>query len=110
MPAGKVFILISIKPAPPWDHRPWFTLAGGRKVEAPMTYSSLGSERLFLADPTDSRICRDPTELDRIIAALTAPELLVVAVFCALGLAVTVALCFLIPSFGEFAASVQTYS
>jgi hypothetical protein len=73
-----------------------------------MNYSSFGSERLFLADPTDPRICRDRMELDRIIAALTKPELLALAMFCALGLVVTVALSILVPSFVAVAASLQT--
>ncbi|HZC54887.1 MAG TPA: hypothetical protein VE396_02410 [Xanthobacteraceae bacterium] len=46
--------------------------------------------------------------MDRIIAALTKPELLALAMFCALGLVVTVALCILVPSFVAVAASLQT--
>jgi len=78
---------------------------GGSKVEAPMKYSTFSRERLILADPMDARLCRKATAWDHIVAALTDPELIALTVFCALGLAVTVGLCFLIPSFGEIVTS-----
>jgi hypothetical protein len=61
-----------------------------------MYHSSLEEERLYLADPTDPRIRRNASELDRIIAALTGPELLAFAVLCAIGLTAIIALCFLV--------------
>jgi hypothetical protein len=84
-------------------------VAGGRKVEASMKYSSFRGERLILINPTDPRLRRNITAWDHIVAALTEPELIALAVFCALGLAVTVGLFFLIPSFGELAASLQAF-
>jgi hypothetical protein len=81
-------------------------LADGGKVEAPMNYSSR-SERLILANPMDPRLRRNVTEWDRIVAALTGPELVALAMFCALGLVATVALCFLVPNFGDLASSLQ---
>ena len=68
-----------------------------------MNYSSFESKRLTLAEPTDLRIRRNAMELDRIIAGLTGPELLTLAMFCAVGLAVTVGLCFLVPGFSAVA-------
>jgi hypothetical protein len=62
-----------------------------------MYHSFLEEERLYLADPTDPRIRRNASELDRIIAALTGPELLAFAMLCAIGLTAVVALCFLVP-------------
>jgi hypothetical protein len=73
-----------------------------------MNYSPFENGRLFLADPTDPRIRRDATELDRVLAALTGPELLALAMLCALGLTAIVALCFLVPGFGENAVWLPT--
>jgi len=70
-----------------------------------MKYSSFPGERLVLTDPMDPRLRRKATTWDHIVAALTDPELIALALFCALGLAVTIGLCVLIPVFGEFAAS-----
>jgi hypothetical protein len=67
-------------------------------------HSSFGRERLILMDPTDSRLGRTVTAWDRIVAALTNPELIAIAILCVLGLAVTLGFCFLFPSFGEIAA------
>jgi hypothetical protein len=69
-----------------------------------MNYSPFESERLFLADPSDPRIRRDATELDRVVAALTGPELLAFVTLCVLGLMAIAALCFLVLGFGETAA------
>jgi uncharacterized RDD family membrane protein YckC len=82
-------------------------VAGSRNMEASMKYSSFQAERLILLDPTDPRLRLKATTWDRIVARLTEPELIALAVFCALGLAVTVGLFFLIPGFGELAASLQ---
>jgi hypothetical protein len=84
-------------------------IGGVRKVEAKMRYSAFEGERLILADPTDPRICRHATEFDRIIAALTDSELFAVAMFCALGLVATAALCLMVPAFAEVVASVQAH-
>ena len=72
-----------------------------------MKYSSFPSERLVLTDPKDPRLRGKVTAWDHIVATLTDPELIALALFCALGLAVTVGLCLLIPGFGEIAASLQ---
>jgi hypothetical protein len=72
-------------------------------MEAPVNYSSFERERLTLAEPTDLRIRRNAMELERMIAALTGPELLTLAMFCAVGLVVTVGLCFLVPGFSAVA-------
>ena len=74
-----------------------------------MKYSSFQGERLILLDPTDPRLRLKATTWDRIVARLTEPELIALAVFCALGLAVTVGLMFLFPNFGELAESLQAY-
>lgn len=68
-------------------------------------HSSFGRERLILIDPTDPRLARTETAWDRIVAVLTNPELIAIAVLCALGLAVTLGFCFLFSGFGEIAAS-----
>jgi hypothetical protein len=74
-----------------------------------MSPTSLRTERLILADPLDARLRRDVTTADRIVAALTSPELVALAIFCALGLLVTVALHLAVPTFGELAASLQAF-
>jgi len=70
-----------------------------------MSPTSLHSERLILADPTDTRLSRPATAWDSIVAALTGPELIALAMFCALGLLATVALYLWVPNFGEITAS-----
>jgi hypothetical protein len=77
-------------------------------MEARMNYSPHENERLFLADPSDPRIRRDATALDRVMAALTGPELVALAMLCALGLIAILALCFLVHGFGESAAWLPT--
>jgi hypothetical protein len=84
-------------------------LAGGSKVEAPMKYSSFRGERLILADPMDPRLRRNATIWDHISAALNDSELVAVALFCTLGLLVTLGLYFFFPSFGALAASLQAF-
>jgi hypothetical protein len=74
-----------------------------------MKYSSFPGERLVLADPTDHRLRRKATVWDHVVAALTDPEFIALILFCALGLAVTIGLCILIPGFGEIAASPQAF-
>jgi hypothetical protein len=84
-------------------------LADGSKVEAPMRYLSSRSERLILADPLDPRRRKEPTIWDHISAALNDPELVAVALFCALGLLATFGLYVLFPGFGALAASLQAF-
>jgi hypothetical protein len=86
-----------------------FLLADGSKVEAPMRYVSSRSERLILADPLDPRHRRETTIWDHISAALNDSELVAVALFCSLGLLVTLGLYILFPSFGALAASLQEF-
>jgi len=68
-----------------------------------MRYSSFPSERLALTAPRDHRLRRKATAWDRIVVVLTDPELMALAMVCALGLAVTIGVCVLIPSFGAIA-------
>jgi hypothetical protein len=82
-------------------------LADGSTVEAPMKYSSFRGEQLILADPMDPRLRRNATAWDHITAALNDSELVAVALFCTLGLLMTLGLYFLFPSFGALAASLQ---
>ena len=72
-----------------------------------MKHSTFQGERLILTDPRDPRLPRNMTARDHIVAALKNPELIAIAVFCALGLAVTVGLMFLMPNFGEIAELLQ---
>jgi hypothetical protein len=72
-----------------------------------MYHSSLEEERLYLADPTDPRIRHNASEFERIIAALTGPELLAFAMLCAIGLTAVVALCFLVPGCADSAPWLQ---
>jgi len=74
-----------------------------------MKHSTFQGERLILTDPRDSRLPRNKTARDHIVAALTNPELIAIVVFCALGLVVTIGLMFLMPNFGEIAESLQAY-
>lgn len=78
-------------------------------MEAPISPTSLQSERLILANPMDRRLTRTVTSWDRIVAALRSPEFLSLAIFCALGLLATVALNFLVPDFAEVTASLQPF-
>jgi hypothetical protein len=72
-----------------------------------MRYSSFPSERLVLTAPRDPRLRRKATAWDRIVVVLTDPELIALAMFCALGLAVTIGACVLIPGFGAIATSLH---
>jgi hypothetical protein len=74
-----------------------------------MAPTSLQTERLILTDPLDSRLRRDARASDRIAAALNNPELVALAIFCALGLLATVALYIAFPAFGELSASLQAF-
>jgi hypothetical protein len=74
-----------------------------------MAPTSLQTERLILTDPLDSRLRRDASASDRIVAALNNPELIALVIFCALGLLATVALYIAFPSFGELATSLQAF-
>jgi hypothetical protein len=84
-------------------------LAGGSTVEAPMNYPSFQRERLILADPMDPRLRRNVTIRDHVVAALNDSELVAIALFCTLGLVVTLGLYFLFPGFGALAASLQAF-
>jgi hypothetical protein len=84
-------------------------LADGSTVEASMKYSSFRRERLILADPMDPRLRRNATIWDHITAVLDDSELVAIALFCTLGLLVTLGLCFFFPSFGALAASLQAF-
>jgi hypothetical protein len=77
------------------------------KTEAAMTYSSLRPERLILSEPTDRRVARNVNAWDWIITILTSPDLIAIVAICALGLLVTLALFFLVPSSRELSVSIQ---
>lgn len=74
-----------------------------------MSSTSLRSERLILANPTDPRIPRNVTSWDLALATLKAPELLALVIFCSLGLLATLVLTLLIPNYGEIVASLQPF-
>jgi hypothetical protein len=82
-------------------------LADGSTVEASMKYSSFQREQLILADPIDPRLRRKSTIWDRAAAVLNDSALVTIALFCTLGLLVTLGLCFFFPGFGALAASLQ---
>jgi hypothetical protein len=84
-------------------------LADGSTVEASMKYSSFQRQRLILADPMDPRLRRSATIWDHVSAALNDSELVAIALFCTLGLLVTLGLCFFFPGFGVLAASLQAF-
>jgi hypothetical protein len=106
--ASEAQICRSSKGRPP-AHCSRLSLADGAKMEASMSPTSLQSERLILADPTDIRLARRPTAWDSIVAAVTGPELIALALFCAFGLLATVALNIWVPNFGEIMASLQPF-
>jgi ABC-type transporter Mla maintaining outer membrane lipid asymmetry permease subunit MlaE len=74
-----------------------------------MKYSSARRERLILADPMDSRLRRKATFWDHINAALNDSDLIVIVLFCTLGLLATLGLYVLFPDFGALAASLQAF-
>jgi hypothetical protein len=76
-------------------------------MEAAMTYSFLRTERPIRADPTNGRPAWNANTLDRIIAILTSPDFISVAMICAVGLLVTLALFFLVPSSRELTDSIR---
>ena len=78
-------------------------------MEASISPTSLRSERLILANPTDPRIPRNVTSWDLALATLKAPELLALVIFCSLGLLATLVLTLLIPNYGEIVASLQPF-
>lgn len=68
---------------------------------------SFHSERLFLADPTDVRLRRDIGRFDRLLATLTSPETVGIAIFCAFGLLLTAVFNLVVPNFAAVAVSLQ---
>jgi hypothetical protein len=87
-------------------------------MEAAMNFVPTQRERLILENPQDPRIIRREaprhvvgkgTPWNRIVAVLRDPELAAVAMFCAVGLLVTVALLLAFPGFGEISLSVQKF-
>lgn len=71
-----------------------------------MRPTSLRSERFILADPADIRL-RNAGPANPIVAALTSPEAIGIAIFCLAGLLLTAIVNLLVPNFGEVAASLQ---
>jgi hypothetical protein len=69
-----------------------------------MTYSYWRTERLIL-DAVDRRILRKTTVFDRIVSAFGDIDLMVVAVFCAIGLLASLVAMLVMP--GEFAQVFQ---
>jgi hypothetical protein len=74
-----------------------------------MRPASLRSERLIMANPKNLRLPRNTAGWDRIVATLTSPEFIALAMFCALGLMVTAALNLMFPYFREITASLQPF-
>jgi hypothetical protein len=83
--------------------------ADGAATEANMSPTSLRSERLILADPTDPRLPRNVTHWDRVFATLTHSELVSLIIVCAIGLLVTAAMYLVVPNFGETVASLEPF-
>jgi hypothetical protein len=87
-------------------------------MEAAMNFVPTQRERLILENPVDPRIIREEipwnkvrkgTPWNRIVAVLRDPELAAVAMFCAIGLLVTVALLLAFPHVGELTQSTQQF-
>jgi hypothetical protein len=74
-----------------------------------MRPASLRSERLIMANTKNLRLPRNTAGWDRIIATLTSPEFIALAVVCALGLMVTAALSLMFPNFSEITTSLQPF-
>jgi hypothetical protein len=74
-----------------------------------MKPASFFSDRLYLADPADTRIPRYPTARDRIVAAFTNPELLAILIICSVGLLATAILSVVVPSFAESFTLLQQF-
>jgi hypothetical protein len=66
-------------------------------------------ERLILVDPAHRPLLRKVTQWDRLVAIFTDPDLVAVALFCALGALLTVALIHLLPGWVEVIAAAQQF-
>ena len=74
-----------------------------------MRSTSVQSERLLPSNPQQAarRAAENPSE--PIGAAITGPEAIGLAIFCALGLLLTSVFNLVVPNFAEVAASLQPY-
>ena len=69
-----------------------------------MRPTSLRRERIIIAHPGGARLHRNVDYSDRIVAVLTSPQAIGVAIFCLFGLLLTAVFNLLVPNFGEVAA------
>lgn len=74
-----------------------------------MRSTSLQREHVILADPADIAPRRSAGFSDRIVAAMTSPEAIGLAIFCLFGLLLTAAFNLFVPNFADVAASLQPY-
>jgi len=74
-----------------------------------MRPTSLRSERFIPVTPVTLGRQRTTTRSDRLLASITGPEAIGIAIFSALGLLLTVVFNLLVPNFAEVAASLQPY-
>lgn len=74
-----------------------------------MNYVSSRTERLILADPTDSRVARNVTTGNRLVAIFTSPDLILVVMLSVIGLLATVAVDHFFPDFGAVSQSLQQF-
>jgi len=75
-----------------------------------MSPTSLRTERLILANPTDSRFAaRNLAIWDRLVAAFTDSEFSALVMICAIGLILTLVVSLAVPNFAETMVSVQPF-
>lgn len=74
-----------------------------------MRPTSLRSERFIPVNPVTVGRRRAATHADRLLASITGPEAIGIAIFCALGLLLTAVFNLAVPNFAEVAASLQPY-
>jgi hypothetical protein len=72
-----------------------------------MSQSFMRDERLILVNPAYGPLLRKVTRWDRLAAVFADPDLIVVALFCALGALLTVALFHFLPGWVEVIATAQ---
>jgi hypothetical protein len=76
-------------------------------MQAAMNYSNWRSDRLVLADAVARRASRTPAVLDRVVSVLTGADVLVLTIFCIVGLLVSLAVILTLPGFSESVEAFQ---
>ena len=72
-----------------------------------MSQSFMRDERLVLVNPAYGPLLPKVTRWDRLVAVFTDPDLIVVALFCALGALLTVGLFHFLPGWVEVIATAR---